>query len=177
MGFSLLQDRKGQLASRVHKGVDTITVCCRGCAWWSKHYDCPCLDCGNFPFQVVAKWVTLVLCIPEDIGVPTEEKTGNGPTHCCTGDCASQKISGYRQKKYREWPYSLLHRLRLKIYVPCAFIGRLGMQKANNSGGDLFRKKPLKYQSKTTRPKAVTKLVRTLESSTYGSRNRINIWC
>jgi hypothetical protein len=33
----------------------------------------------------------------------------------------------------------------------------LGAQKANNSGGALSRKKPLKYQSKTTRPKAVTK--------------------
>ncbi len=36
-------------------------------------------------------------------------------------------------------------------------IGRLGMQKANDSGGYLSRKKPPKYQSKTTRPKAVTK--------------------
>jgi hypothetical protein len=59
-----------------------------------------------------------------------------------------------------------------------ASIGQLlGMQKANNCGGALSRKKPLKYQSKTTRLKAVTKLDHTLESSTYGSRNRIDIWC
>ena len=69
--------------------------------------------------------------------------------------CASQKISGYRQKKKQEVAQLIAARVTSdNIY---ASIGRLGMQKANDSGGDLSRKKPPKYQSKTTRPKAVTK--------------------
>jgi hypothetical protein len=69
--------------------------------------------------------------------------------------CASQKISGYRQKKKQEVAQLIAARVTSdNIY---ASIGRLGMQKANDSGGDLPRKKPPKYQSKTTRPKAVTK--------------------
>ncbi|KAI2508593.1 hypothetical protein MHU86_5885 [Fragilaria crotonensis] len=69
--------------------------------------------------------------------------------------CASQKISGYRQKKKQEVAQLIAARVTSdNIY---ASIGRMGMQKANDSSGDLPRKKAPKYQSKTTRPKAVTK--------------------
>ena len=51
--------------------------------------------------------------------------------------CASQKISGYRQKKNLETAQLIAAQVTSdSIY---ASIGRLGMQKANNSGGDLPR--------------------------------------
>jgi hypothetical protein len=68
--------------------------------------------------------------------------------------CASQKISGYRQKKKQEVAQLIAARVTSdNIY---ASIGRMGMAKADDSCGDLPGKAQ-NYRSKTTRPKAVTK--------------------